>query len=222
MPETSFLLRHTPSQAGTRMSNAPTYAIRKPVAVILFAGTLAILGLNVALVLQNRTLKKEMAAPPALLPQVGTKIGQLEGAALDGSRLQVSLVGQSEKTLLFVFSTQCGVCDLNWPKWESIAQSVKGRPLRLVYANIASPLSREYAERYGIGNATVFTQLDPRYEAAVNLRLTPLTILLGSDGEVEHVWVGLLEGQQLLELQRTLGLQKFGVKHTNSEGEVLP
>lgn len=137
------------------------YTIRKPIAFILLAGALAILGLNVALVLQNRTLKKEMAAPPALLPQVGTRISQLEGAALDGSKVQVSFTGQRQKTLFFVFSTQCGVCALNWPEWQSIARSAQGRPLRLVYANIESSLDREYAGQYGIQDATVFAQLDP-------------------------------------------------------------
>lgn len=97
------------------MSNAPMYAIRKPIAIILVAGALAILGFNVALVLQNKTLKEEMAAPPALLPQIGTRIGQLEGAALDGSKVQVSFTGQRQETLFFVFSTRCGVCTLNWP-----------------------------------------------------------------------------------------------------------
>lgn len=189
------------------MSGTATYAIRKPVAVILFLGILAILGLNVALVIQNRTLKKEMAASPALLPQVGTRIEQLEGAALDGSKIQVSFNGQSEPTLLFIFSTRCGVCDLNWPQWDSIARTMRGRPFRLVYASIYSPLTREYAERYGIGEATVFAQLDPQYEVTLNLRLTPLTILLGTNGVVEHVWAGLLQGEALADFKRTLGLK---------------
>lgn len=186
--------------------NAPTYAIRRPVAIILFTGALAVLGLNVALVLQNRTLKKEMAAPPALLPQVGTRVERLEGVAVGGSKIELSFNDQGEETLLFVFSTNCGVCKLNWPEWKSIAQSAQARSLRLVYANIESHLSPEYAERYGIGGATVFAQLDPRYEAALNLRLTPLTILLAKNGDVMRVWVGLLEGDQLSDLRRTLGL----------------
>src|SRR6185437_4838065 len=187
-------------------SNASTYEIRKPIAVVLFAGALAVLCLDAVLIIQNRTLKKEMVAPPSLLPQVGAKIERLEGVALDGSKAQISFTGQGKETLLFVFSTNCGVCNLNWPEWKSIAQSAQARPLRLVYANIESHLSPEYAERYGIGGATVFAQLDPRYEAALNLRLTPLTILLAKNGDVMRVWVGLLEGNQLSDLRRTLGL----------------
>lgn len=187
------------------MSSASTYAIKKPVAILLFAGALAILGLNIALVLQNRTLKKEMAAPPPMLPQVGAKIDKLEGVSLDGSRIQVSFTGQGDETLLFVFSTRCGVCGLNWPQWQSIARSVQGLArLRFVYVNIDSPLLYEYAEQYDIDKATVFAQLDPRYEAALNLRLTPETMLVGQNGTIERVWPGLLNKQNVQEIMKDL------------------
>jgi hypothetical protein len=185
-------------------SNASTYEIRKPIAVVLFAGALAILCLDAALIIQNRTLKKELAAPPALLPQVGTRIERLEGVALDGSKIQVVFTGQSNGTLFFVFSTQCAVCNLNWPEWQSIARSAQGRGLRLVYANIESPLAREYAEQYGIDDATLFAQLDPRYEAALNLRLVPETILIGQSGTIESVWPGLLNEQNVQEILNNL------------------
>ena len=188
------------------MSSSSSYAIRKPVAVVLSLGVLAILGLNVALILQNRTLKWEIAAPPALVPRVGTTINQLEGVALDGSRLQVPLAGQDDDTLLFVFSTRCGVCDLNWPMWQSITRAIQGKPYRLVYASIAFTLDREYARQHQIEGATVFAQLDPRLQLELNLTITPLTILFGSNGNVEKVWAGFLEGDQLADLRRSLSL----------------
>lgn len=186
------------------MSNATMYSVKKPVALILLTGVLAILSLNVALVLQNRRLKTEMAAPPALLPQVGTRIERLEGVALDGSKIQVVFTGQGKDILFFVFSTQCVVCNLNWPQWQFIARSTQGRGLRLVYANIESPLAREYAEQYGIDDATVFAQLDPRYEAQLNLRLTPDTMLIGQNGTIESVWPGLLNEQNVQEILKDL------------------
>lgn len=113
---------------------------------------------------------------------------------------------QGKQSLLFVFSTRCGVCTLNWPTWQSIARSAEGRPLRLVYADIQSPMDPLYAKQYGLEKAIVFEQLDPRYEAELNLRLTPLTILLNADGKVMRVWAGLLEGSQLSDLRQTLQL----------------
>ena len=71
------------------MSDAPIYAIGNPVAMILFAGAFVILGFNVALIIQNRILKREMAAPPAILPQSGATIYGLEGAAWNGVKAKV-------------------------------------------------------------------------------------------------------------------------------------
>lgn len=137
----------------------PNYGIRKPVALILLAAAVAMFCINVALILQNRRLKAEMAAPAPLLPQVGTKIDRLEGIALDGTKVQVTFTGQTQETLFLVFSTQCGVCELDWPQWQSIARSARAQRIRLVYADVESPLSRPYAEQHGIDKATLFAEL---------------------------------------------------------------
>ncbi|MGH9732094.1 MAG: hypothetical protein ACRD4A_10360 [Candidatus Acidiferrales bacterium] len=168
-----------PSQIG--ITNAPpTYEVRKSVALILCGMALGILGLNVALALQNRTLKEEIAAPPAMLPSVGAKVRQLQGVALDGSKIQVLFTGQGKRTLLFVFSTECGVCDLNWPQWDAIARSVQSKQYRLVYANIQSALTNQYVQQYGIKDALVFARLDPRSEVALNLRLQRHVLIVGT------------------------------------------
>ena len=188
------------------MSDAGTYAIRKPVGVALLGAALVLVSLNIALTLQNRTLKREVFAPTALTPQVGTRIDRLEGVAPDGSKVEVSFDDASQQTLLFVFSDECRVCDLNWPEWQSVARSVNRERLRLLYANIESTLSPEYTKEYGIDSATVFAELDPRYQLILHLRVTPLTILLSGTGQVTHVWVGLLEGHQLSDLRRIVNL----------------
>lgn len=188
------------------MPNGPAYGIRKPLAAVLLAAVVAILCINVALILQNKKLKAEIAAPPGFLPKVGTKVARLDGAALDGSRIQVLFAGQKRETLVFVFSTRCAVCALNWPQWQSIASSAHAQSLRLMYVDIDSPLSSDYVKQHGIDKAVVFAQLDPSYEAALDLRLTPVTILLASDGTVVRVWPGLLSGEQLSDLRQTLGL----------------
>lgn len=178
--------------------------IPKPAALALTLAFIGIISINVALVLQNRTLKGEISAPPPWLPQVGTKIDQLAGVGLDGRRLELPFGTQQQRTLLFVFSTRCAVCNLNWPQWQSIAHSLQREPLRLVFANIESPIDGGYAKLYGIDRDTVFAQLDPAYQAALNLRLTPLTILLAPCGEVVHVWPGPLSNDETNDLLRGL------------------
>src|SRR5690348_15542435 len=113
----------------------------KVVALAAAIGFAGILALNFALIRQNRHLKAELAAPPALLPKIGTRIDQLAGVALDGSQARVLFDGQARRTLLFVFSTRCAVCNLNWPQWQAITRSVPSQNFRLVYANIQSPIT---------------------------------------------------------------------------------
>jgi hypothetical protein len=188
------------------MGSASILAIRKSIASLVLVGAIAVICLNVGLILQNRRLKAEIVAPPGLVPKVGAKIEALKGIAVDGSKIQLPFTGQGKETLLFVFATNCGICTLNWPTWQSIARSIQGKPFQLVYADVMSPMSEHYVEEYHIAGARIFAQLDPEDEVALNLRLTPLTILLANNGEVEKVWVGLLDGQQLSDLKRRLGL----------------
>jgi hypothetical protein len=171
-------------------------------------GSLAILTfvtlcLNVALVVQNRKLKAT-GVPQVWLPAVGTKIQKLEGLALDGSRLNLPFAVDSKRTILFVFSTTCRVCDLNWPAWKSIQQSADARRYRLAYANVRSSLSRAYLSQHNILDELVFAELDPRSIVALNLVVTPITVLLGADGTVEDVWPGLLEGDELKGVRNVL------------------
>lgn len=174
----------------------------KVVSVLFAILSFTLLCLNVALITQNRRLKAIAEAPsPAFAPSIGMKISKLDGAALDGSRLTLPFNGDGRKTLLLVFSTNCRVCDLNWPAWQSLAPSIAGRPYRLVYGNIRSFLTRSYVASHDMSGATVIAEIDPGTSAKLHLQVTPLSVLLASDGTVEEVWPGLLEGDDLAELR---------------------
>jgi hypothetical protein len=178
---------------------------QKLLSLMLSILSLLLICLNVALVVQNRRLKAIAQAPsPSFVPQVGTKFSKLDGAALDGSRLILPFGTDSRKTLLLVFSTNCRVCDLNWPAWQSVARSIVGRPYRLVYANIHSLLTDAYVARHNMSDGMVFAEIDPHTSIDLHLEVTPLSILLAPDGTVEKVWPGLLEGDELAEVTKAL------------------
>jgi hypothetical protein len=164
-----------------------------------------LLCLNVALVAQNRRLKASVEAPPpAFIPEVGMKVSKLDGAAADGSRLTMAFGADSRKTLLLIFSTSCRVCDLNWPAWQSLVRSTLGRSYRLVYANIRSPLTHGYVASHDISGGTLFAEIDPNTQIKLHIQVTPLSVLFTSDGTVEAVWPGLLEGDDLTEIRNML------------------
>lgn len=195
------------SLAAVKGNQAKSTAPHAAALVIIATCCLVLLGADVAFFIQNRTLKKEIASPPALLPRVGARIERLEGLSLDGSKVEVPFSGRGEATLLFVFSTECGICNLNWPNWQAIARSVRNEPYRVVYADIQSRVGPDYLVRYGIEDATVLAEVDAGSQVALNLRVTPLTILLNGNGVVMRVWAGLLDRGQLSDLRHVLGLE---------------
>jgi hypothetical protein len=170
----------------------------------LAALTVLLVCLNTALVIQNRQLKARGQTAAALLPALGTKISKLDGVGPQGGRVSVLFPTDGPKTVLFVFSTVCHYCELNWSAWHGIVSSLNRRSYRVVYVNIRSSLSSGYLTEHGVYDGTVFSELDPRSVVALNLGITPVTVLLGRDGAVEEAWPGLLEGAELAKVRETL------------------
>jgi len=190
------------SKRGSTNANAP---LHKLISLMLGALSVVLLCFNVALVVQNRSLKARAALPPqALFPQAGMRVSRLDGYAPDGSRVTLTFGADPRKTLLLVFSTSCHICDLNWPAWQSVARSIAGGRYRLVYANTLSRLTDAYVSRHKMSDGVVLAEIDPRTSVNLHLELTPLSILLAPDGTVEHVWPGMLESDELTEISKAL------------------
>lgn len=160
---------------------------------------------NLALIIQNRSLK--VAPPVTVAPTVGAKIDDLTGILSDGTKATLPFGKDAKKTALFVFQPACGFCKLNWPNWQALAKSADRNMYRLVYANISSnpKLPEDYLHQYDLPSADVFTQLDPRITTTLRLHVTPITMILGRDGRVEHYWVGALKPEEFREITRLIG-----------------
>jgi hypothetical protein len=163
-----------------------------------------LLVLNIALILQNRALKAPEVAPASMLPPRGTKVDRIDGLSLDGAPMQVGFGNDHRKTMLYVFSTTCGVCRVNWPNWNALNQTIDNKSFKLMYANINSEISKEYLDSHGLSADKVFAQLDPRSKAAPNLQVTPLTIMLGDDGTIERYWAGALQKEDISEIEKLM------------------
>ena len=163
-----------------------------------------LLVLNIALILQNRALKAPDVVPASMLPSRGARVDKIAGLSLNGTPMQVGFGGDHRRTLLYVFSTTCGVCKVNWPNWQAINKTADTRSFRLMYANINSEMSKNYLDSHGLPADKVFAQLDSRSRAALNLQVTPLTIMLGDDGTIERYWAGALQQEDLSEIQKLM------------------
>jgi hypothetical protein len=186
----------------------PTYQIRRSTVLLAAALAVGLIFSNATLFSQNRRLKsRDGALPASIVPTVGASLPPLVGVDLQGKKLDLSYGGDPRKTILLVFSPSCGVCTINWPVWESLAKEADPGLYRIVYASTTSGVTSDYTSLYGISNSLVFSRLDPKSQIAYKLQFTPETILIGADGNIERVWLGLIDGAQLEDIQRTIGVR---------------
>lgn len=109
----------------------PAQDVRKLSSAVIAIVAVSLIAVNVALVIQNSRLKKRLeVSEPGLLPTVGTRIDRLSGASLDGKPLLIPFDELGSETLVFVFSAECHVCEINWPQWQKLEHFTEQRPIR--------------------------------------------------------------------------------------------
>ena len=185
------------AQRVTRWS-VETYAIPKPLAFGVLMAVAGLILVSVLILKRDRSLMNVQAR--SLEPPRGFVMPPLQGVDFHGQIIRVPFDQDGRPTLLFVFSTTCRLCELNWPAWQSLKKLHEAGLARIVYANISSPLTEDYLRRYDLDKASVFAELDPRVMTLANILVTPQTILLSPHGEVENVWSGVLTPEQLSEI----------------------
>ena len=180
--------------------------------LVLALSCLLLLGMNVALVRQNKALKTRISQPPpAMEAPVGTQMPDLKGMDVRGNRFTVTYGEDPRKVLVFVFSPACGFCSDNWPKWSRLFPELDRNAVRPVGVDVSSSATADYiAQQFGA--VPVVTQIDPRDVVDYHLRLTPQTILVDQKGKVEKVWSGVLEDSDVAEIKDRTG------RNTSSSG----
>jgi peroxiredoxin len=164
----------------------------------------ALMGTNIALVKQVRTLAGLNKAYEANLHLgVGAKVPPLSGSAPGGTSTVVRYDRNQLKTLLLVYAPSCPYCGLNWVSWRELLNQFDPARVRAVAVSVeGAGLSQQFLEQVGLTKAA--TVLLPDFHSVVSYRLryTPQTILIGPDGKVEGIWSGVLSSQQTTEISR--------------------
>jgi hypothetical protein len=181
------------------------YSVRKPVAALYLALGIVLLVLNVLLLRQNSRVRALAATRYSFSVAKGSVfLPPIRGVGIQGEKLAVTFGRDPRKTLLLVFSPGCDFCELNWPHWRRIAVGAEEDAVRLVYICLSSTLTADYAKSHGIQGGIVLARLDFTTDRELGLHLTPQTILLTSEGEVEHAWSGLLSEEEVADIQADL------------------
>jgi len=181
--------------------------IRRSFIAIFVCVFIALVAVDWLLLRQNSTYERARQAEIAASgPKVGTVVPPLDGVDVSGAPVSVDHSSAGRPTLLFVFSTECPICTLNWPRWETLARRLDSKRCRLVYANVAGPMGRQFLNEHGLNGVTVLARLDPRTLEAYSLHATPMILVIGPDSRIKRVWLGRLKDNDIPDLEETLGL----------------
>src|SRR5882672_4018193 len=121
--------------------------------LVFAACCLLLLVANVALVQQNRELKKQLSLPPAALEAApGTQVPDLKGYGVDNKPLTLAYGQDPRKVLVLVFSPTCRFCDENWPRWRELVPEIDRDAVRPIEVDITSTTTAEFISQHQLGD----------------------------------------------------------------------
>jgi hypothetical protein len=179
--------------------------VPKPILALFAVLGISLIGLNIALVRQDRWLATLNAAYEGSLHlTVGSSVPSLSGVSLTGEPETVTYEADPPKTVLLVFSSSCPACAVNWPAWRRVMSQIDPKRARLIGVDLgSSDLGDRYLQQVGMTAKTQLILLpDIQSVLSYRFRYTPQTILIGGDSKVEGIWSGPLSQQQIREIER--------------------
>lgn len=160
---------------------------------------------NIYLLRVNRTLRISRSGRSPIPVEVlkGVLVKEVSGLDFENRAVNIPTFGK-KATVLMCFSPVCPFCEKNWPSWSSIISNVSDKDVDFVVIDLTSLATPEFLAGKHIGRAQVVHRLNPKDFVTLNLTLTPLTIVIGSDSKVKNVWTGVLSAEDVASLSKLL------------------
>ena len=96
------------------------------------------------LIRNHQLLRLANLSHQSLEPRRGDVVTTIKGADVKGRQFDLEFGKDPRKTILFIFSPGCHVCDLNWPSWQEVMRTVDPRTTRGVCLNLSRGVTQEY------------------------------------------------------------------------------
>lgn len=111
---------------------------------------------------------------------------------MDGSEETIDFSDGKYKTILLVFSTTCKYCVQEYPYWKELAENVDPNRWRIVAVTSEDNMDKikDHVEEYKLNSLKVASVAQTDLRGA-RMLFTPMTLVIGTDGEVKKVWPGL-------------------------------
>ena len=173
---------------------------------LFLAGAAAVAYLIIGLAAENRDLKaqlaQERASPLADSLAPGDAIPAVAVSALDGSAMPLPEMLEHGGVVVYL-TTTCPYCRQTLPTWDGLAERYEQLGVPFVGVSLHDAEStRAYVTETGIdwpmGVLDAASSVDPK------VRKVPFTVLVGSQGVVDRVWLGPLVEEDVEILQAAL------------------
>jgi peroxiredoxin len=171
--------------------------------------------LNILLLMQNLSLRRQVnsagridASANAL--NAGEFVKPITGTDLNGQPYQLQYANDGRKQLLMFFSPSCPYCVAQGPIWRDVLNRIDSSRFKVV------GIVGDREDKLEVTNhANVLGYFETRVvlpivtvsnEALANYKLTatPTTLLIDSNGRVEHAWVGKWDETKTAEVTAAL------------------
>jgi peroxiredoxin len=171
--------------------------------------------LNILLLMQNLSLRRQVnsagridASANAL--NAGEFVKPITGTDLNGQPYQLQYANDGRKQLLMFFSPSCPYCVAQGPIWRDVLNRIDSSRFKVVgivgdredkleVTNHANVLGY-FKTRVVLPIVTVSNEALANYK----LTATPTTLLIDSNGRVEHAWVGKWDETKTAEVTAAL------------------
>lgn len=168
-------------------------------ALLLFA--------NGVLLFQNNALRSELKK---FLPDDIKEGNVIAFSAVDLQGTVVSSVSPnsgSRKRVLFYLNPACGYCKKQMAYWIDLVLKTNDEPYEFIAITTEDNIQtvQRYLDFYGVEDWNVWI-IKPEDARNAKLSATPITVILGSNGEAEKVWVGMWHSKEILEVEKYFGI----------------
>lgn len=191
----------------------------KQIPLVAVALILALGILNVLLIRQNFSLRKQLNASGKIEASANSlKPGEvmttpIAGTDLKGQLYQMHYGKDGKRHLLLFFSPSCPYCIQQGPIWVNLLNLIDPSRFEVVgivgdredkqkVANHAAGLGY-FKTRLVLPIVSVSEEVLARYK----LTATPTTILIDNSGTVEHVWVGKWDQSKINEVANSVDIK---------------
>jgi peroxiredoxin len=152
---------------------------------------------NVALIWQNLQMRSQLQQNEPQKLEIGDRIQNFSAKGLKGESIEINFSENSKKRFLFFFTSTCPYCKEQFPDWKELILRAKDKNIEIFGIVSESEKNAEiekYLDSFGCGTKSE-TPLQILFVSNKilqdnKLTLTPTTILLSGDGQVERNWTG--------------------------------